>query len=54
MTFKELKEEDNKYKKIDIEYGIQVPKENIKHEESPTRYLFDVRIEQPVENAPER
>lgn len=44
----------NKYKKIDIEYGIQVPKENNKHDEKSTRYLFDVRIEQPLENAPER
>lgn len=52
MIIQELKDDQKERReKLDISYGIQAPQQK---EEKLTRYLFDVRIEQPVENKPER
>lgn len=52
MIIQEFKEEPKERReKVDINYGIQAP---IEREEKLTRYVFDVRIEKPVEKKIER
>jgi hypothetical protein len=52
VIIQEFKEEPKERReKLDIKYGIQAP---VEREEKLTRYLFDVRIEQPVEKKIER